>query len=245
MSKIRAPFYTARDWYIVQPTLYRYFSNEKWADLFFETGELWLSSFDAFRTHQDEQQGDIQEGELRVKSAYIQPGGTPAYLSARGKVPNNAYILCGAMSNDTSIASDFKAAGGIVIHDTTRFAKAVGHHIPGYMFGAEGPCNYAHMRSIDRDFGTAPTFPKDTEPYADRTRTRDAIALAWLGERLNVHPYYVKHPKFKHQLEYRLIWVTDRGVTGHLSIKVPEARVYCQRALNPLGTPPPSEHDIT
>jgi hypothetical protein len=220
MFKVR--FFGGLPWYIVQPVLYRYLPSQKWVDAFFATGELWLSSFSEFHAHQDEHGSHWLEGGVQFESDYRLADGRFSHLWVRSDYGRDAYVLCGSMSDDPDIARKFKAGGCIAIQDTTGFAKAVSRHIPGFVGGSEGPCIYASGRSVKRDFDLLPVDePGADEPPSDELQ-------AWLRDRLREYPYYVKASSFAYQLEYRIVWLTDREVDGHIVIRVPEARAHCQ-----------------
>jgi hypothetical protein len=145
-----------------------------WAEEFFATGALQLSSFDEFRKHPDETRLDSQEGDLQLELVGSAADGTPEYTFMTAEYGRNAYVLCGSRSNDPSIAKAFDADGYIAIQETVPFAESVAQQIPGFIEGSEGP--YDPIPPLRPQY-TA--IPVKQEQLGDRLR---GLALAGLVE---------------------------------------------------------------
>jgi hypothetical protein len=219
---IPVPF--SKPWRILQPVMYRMMAR-RWVDAFFDTGALRLSTFAQFRRHADEQRLDDQEGQLQFEHVGHDRNGEPRYLSVNGDFGRNAYVLCGSMSNAPALNEEFGTDAYIAIQNTTRFAEAVAVHIPGFIGGNEGPCAYLSARTIERDLSPIPWEHLRCPEHPGKLN--EPRVHAFLDQALGDHPYYLKHLSYARQVEYRLFWLTNREVDGHLDIMVPEAMRFC------------------
>jgi hypothetical protein len=107
-----------RPWIIRRPYVYRYLQKQ-FADEFFATGQLRISSFSQFSKHTDEARFDGQEGHGMVihnsVSANRSVGGYVTY-------GQDSYILCGSTLPSLDIASDFSTNSGFRVNDSVLFA---------------------------------------------------------------------------------------------------------------------------
>jgi hypothetical protein len=203
-------------WHVLQPVMYRLLGREH-VERFFADGTLRLSCFTQFHQHTDEQRLDAQEGGPRIQHEFRRPDGRPELITSRLMFGRNAYVLCGATVDSPDLAEKFGVDSCIAIQNTTGFANSVAQQIPGLVEGAEGPCIYGTM--FKRDLGVIAIEPP---PTADQLGQ-------FILNQVRHYPYFVKHSTFAHQLEYRLVWLTDHEVTEPLTVKVPAAIQHCQR----------------
>lgn len=125
-------------WQSRQPRVYR-FIDKKYADEFFNSGTLRLSSFRQFSQHTDEQRLDGSEGEGMVLHRTSENGGQTFF--ARLKATHNAYVLCGSLTPSLALMDAFESDSGITITDPPNFAKAIATKIPNFKSGIDGPCS--------------------------------------------------------------------------------------------------------
>src|ERR1041385_1726306 len=223
-------------WTLFTPPVFRYLPT-RYADEFFESGLLRLSSFRRFHQHTDEQRFDANEGNAILVHRNSEGTGQTAYVVASGG--RNAYVLCGSMRDHSELMKRFEADSYIRINDTNAFATAVARHVPGLNAGAEGPCLYQEERSVLRDLGpldfsgfgpgntSTPSGPviEITNPSPEQKAQIEKL----FREPFGLYPLFLKHKTFAHQSEYRLIWLTSADAEGFLDIRAPEAIQFCSR----------------
>lgn len=205
-------------WSIFTPCVFR-MMEKKYVDLFFETGDLMLSSFSRFSQHEDEERKD-DEGWNIIR--VIAPNTMIWAVTGHG---SDAYVLCGtSIKPDSEMLDRWKVDAAIQIFDTTAFAVEVARHIPGLTQGFEGYCYYSQgpieTKISDIQMEYFKNHPEDQ--HLDMNR------LAGFG--LNVAGqavYFRKHLKYRHQMEYRWVWLTSQKAEDTLIIRVPRAREFC------------------
>lgn len=142
-----------RPWTVRTPWVYRYLPAA-YVDLFFETGELRLSSFAAFQKHKDEEREDRREGNNLLIHRTEQKGGQTVVINM--DVGHDSYVLCGSALASRDLMAKFGCDSAIVIRDTTSFSNAVATQIPGFIGGLEGVCSYSKMKILMKDLGHLP-----------------------------------------------------------------------------------------
>lgn len=218
------PVTFARPWRIRRPYLYRYLEKEH-VNRFFNEGILRISSFAAFGKHPDEERMDDKEGSGVVM--HTNSEGTGQTIMARIDQGSNAYILCGATAFSEELKDAFARDSGFRINDTTSFADAVAHHIPGFRGGVEGSCLYLDNRTVSRNLGHIDLDQFKSQPNSSN------LDMGKLGGLLQTIAdddlCFTKPLKYAHQNEYRLIWFVPANVAGHIDIRCPEAANFCTR----------------
>lgn len=213
-----------REWHFRKPYLYRYLECE-FVDRFFDDGTLRLSSFLSFSKHADEQRKDGSEGWGIVTHQNAEgEGQTMMALMRHGQ---DAYVVCGSTMFDPELSNAFSTDSGFRINDTTMFADAVAHHIPGFRHGIEGLCLYVARRSVSRDLGRIDldALRDDQEPKNMSFEKMMSVFGAAAADDL----FFLKSNRYAHQNEYRLLWFAHGNSEVHLDIKCPEARQFCTR----------------
>lgn len=212
------------EWKIRRPYLYRYLEKQ-FVNAFFETGALRLSSFEAFSKHKDEQRLDGSEGRGIVSHTNSEGSGqTMMAVIGQG---HRAYVLCAATIYSPDIAQDFATNSGFRINDILGFSNAIARHIPGFNAGSEGSCHYLPKRVLDRDMGLVDIEAMRVSPGSknlDMGKMMQAV-FGMAGDDL----LFLKHIRYAHQNEYRLLWNTSRDIDTHIDIQCPEARQFCTR----------------
>lgn len=205
-------------WEVRLPSVTRYLGKE-YVDAFFHDGSLRLSSFEAFRQHADENQGDGREGLPQVESE--SPNSKGVFL---GVVGQECYILCGTVIEDRTLEASFHSEHGFRILDTIAFARCVAQCVPGFVGGMEGPCMYranTAMQAVSHE-PFRPPGPRDhPEEFGARLHAQQSdLAMSGL---------FIKSLQYAHQGEYRLLWFANGASKEPLDIKCPDALRHCKR----------------
>jgi len=211
---IRIPI--TKTWNISKPTVYRYLPK-KYVDSFFKDGSLRLSSFKQFKKHNNEQKLDGKEGEINFIHRNNSGAGQTIQVWSRHGL--NSYLLCGTTVYDEDMMKEFQCDSYIRINDITNFAIAISNHIPAFVEGAEGICDYKNKRIVEKDLGVIDLNRFKSEGEVNR----------FLLEKMKFFPCFLKEKKYAKQSEYRLIWHINQEVNDYIDIKVPEARQFCDR----------------
>ena len=203
-------------WSIFTPIIFR-MMERRYVEQFFATGELMISSFDRFSKHKDEQRKDVEGQNI------ICGRGSKATVFAVTGHGSDAFVLCGSAANDPQLMDAFACDAAIQIYDPTGFASVVTRHLPGVRQGFEGFCYYMDG-SIECNIG-------DFELDQLKTQAGDNLDLDRLGgfvlNMAGLAVFFRKAMRFRHQAEYRWVWITDHSVSESIVIHVPEARSFC------------------
>jgi hypothetical protein len=204
-------------WSVFTPIVYR-MMRRSYVERFFDTGELLVSSFDWFSKHADEERKD-KEGWNVVCGR-----GAKATVFAVTGHGREAYILCGTAVKDGSLMERFDADAAIQIYDPTAFASVLTRHLPGVRHGFEGFCYYIDgpIECNIGDFELDQLKGQATGKNLDLNRV-GGFMLNMAGMAV----FFRKATKFRHQLEYRWVWITDHPVAEPIIIRLPEARKLC------------------
>lgn len=214
-----------REWLLRRPYVYRYLDKTH-VDSFFERGALRIGSFELFSKHTDEARLDGSEGHGMVVNRNSEGEGST--VMGYMMLGASSYIFCGSSVFSDSVAEQFGTNSGFRINDTSAFADAVAHRIPGFRGGCEGHCIYVPSRMVPRDVGPVgiDQFKDDNDPI----KTSMDKMMGFLGGMAGDDPLFLKESKYSSQCEYRFVWHThDKKITGFLDIEVPEARQFCTR----------------
>jgi hypothetical protein len=203
-------------WSVFTPIIYRMMGRQ-YVDRFFETGELLVSSFDRFRQHPDEERRDKEGRNIICGRGKKQ---TVFAVTGHGR---DAFILCGTAAKDAHLMDAFSADAAIQIYDPTAFASVITRQLPGVRQGFEGFCYYIDG-SIECNIG-------DFELDQLKRTSGEQLDLNRLGgfvlNMAGLAVFFRKALRFRHQLEYRWVWITDHPVTDHLIIHAADARQFC------------------
>lgn len=195
-------------WVVQTPVVYRCLPRQ-YVDNFFRDGEIRLSSFTKFRQHPDEKFKDGMEGVL-FTVGYHRP--TNSHLSGVMESGWQSFILCGTTHNTQDKIKSFGADAAIQIFDTTSFGIEIGKQIRGLIKGIEGFCVYndGPIEFLLPDDKSPPEIFKEADKHA--ASGRDDLSLFTNGMDMpqTNAVYFKKRPQYQHEMEYRLVWVTDK-----------------------------------
>lgn len=210
-----------RSWSIRTPRVYR-FLEKQFVDDFFRTGALQLSSFQKFGEHSDEQRLDDKEGKTHLIHRTSANGGQTLHMEV--DYGADAYVLCGSMAPSKELMATFKRDSAIVITDTTWFGREVSKKIPQFKGGLEGPCSYQYRRIVEKDLGWLAFPPGEDGRTPD---PNDPLVQHAYNELNTKDGFFLKRENFRHQVEYRFVWLSGAPIQSTLHILVPDARRYC------------------
>jgi hypothetical protein len=196
------------NWVAVTPRVHRYMTRQH-VDEFFEFGKLRLSSFVAFGRHPYEKLRDAFEGWIQHEHVGG-AGDKKSFVSADKKFGQQSYVLCA--SSESNAFEKFHHTACITIKDTAQFANFVAREVPFFCGGFEGHCVYTG-RFESKDRGDPPSLD-------------DLAAFAqWLGLSAKPDLFLVKDPRYSHEVEYRLVFNSNKPVSESIDIVLPRAAV--------------------
>lgn len=212
MSVFGIPF--GYSWGVRTPVVIRSMES-KYVDAFFQSGSLRISSFDSFRKHPDELRRDEEEGTavMEIRSA----NSTMSAITFNGQ---EAYVLC-ASTVEPELSPD---QDGLIIDDTIAFAAAISRFLPGFVGGTEGLCTYRSntlYKAFDEHEFKPPVDGEDPEKWASQ---QDRV----IGRHMQ-NKFFIKHSRFSHESEYRMIWFCSGKPKDFVDIECVDAVRFCRR----------------
>jgi len=210
------------NWNICTPIVYRYLLSQ-FVDDFFRDGSIRLSTFERFSKHADEERLDDKEGKtFFVHRTQVNGGQT---ITAHATHGSRAYILSTSTIMNLELMNIFNSDSYIQINDTTQFGISIFKCLSNAISGFEGFCIYQNNRIIERNLGyiNLNLFKRhETSNKLDKKKIDEFI-----NSRMLHYPYFIKRTSFKHQFEYRVVWIVSALQNDFIDLKVPEARRYC------------------
>ena len=200
--------------------IYRILSDIKYVEDFFVNGNLYLSSFQNFRNYEDEMQGDITEGHCLVGG--FDGKDRSQYVSYEGGV--DAYVLCATNSLNENVIKDFKGVGAIKIKDSVNFGKEIARKLPYVNTGIGGDCIYVDSK--------VQTLKDEQNKIFQNIDFKDPISIKEeLYQITSGIEMFMKHKKYEHQQEHRLLWFSEVQIDNGIVIHCPEAIKYCDKII--------------
>ncbi len=220
------------------PRIFRYM-DKKFVDKFFETGELRLSSFEAFSRLENANLRDEKEGNLKLTVKY-----GDKVAEAEMGFGQDAFVLCATTLNteQEDTKNTFGHNCGFSIEDVNGFINAVinAFHTMCIKKGDKvhrlqvenvqhGPCMYLLSREhdaliIENNGNSLTEFLCGGNDIVvdDMIKTFSQYA----GE----HGMFLKLADHKDEHEYRILWHIEMDeVPPEIFISVPEAIKYCRK----------------
>ncbi|WP_371569761.1 hypothetical protein [Flavobacterium frigidarium] len=195
-------------------------SDIQYIEDFFVNGNIYLSSFKNFKKYEDEMQGDRTEGHNLVGG--FNGKDSSQYVSYEGGV--NAYVLCATSSLNENVIKDFKGVGAIKIKDSVNFGKEIARKLPFVKTGIEGDCIYGDSKVQTLENEQNKVF-QDID-FKNPVLIKEELSQITLGVEM-----FMKHNKYKHQQEHRLLWLSEVQIDSGVVIHCPEAIKYCDKII--------------
>lgn len=204
------------------PYLYRY-EDQRYIDLFFETGKILISSFHVYKSYQDNQLGDENEGRTKIFEQATDVPLLKSFVRGYSQAGNNHYCFCTSTVLDSRLFHTFSRDSVFRIKEMTGFAVAVMQAIEDatgeILFGN---CDYLYERIVkDRVGAFALEFGADDaaiEPL-------QFFSMDVFGNKL----LFAKLIEYQSQAEYRILWPTTQTVNASIVLECPEAIRYCEK----------------
>jgi hypothetical protein len=204
----------------VIPFLYRY-ENQKYIDIFFENGELFISSFHNYKKYKDNELGDIDEG----KSMNFAKSDNDLTLGSYVTTGMNEYSFCTSTILDESLFNTFSRNSVFRIKDPLNFILEITRSLQRVHQVMHGQCLYLDQRMLTKNVSGV-----NMESLKSKEGGISFEKLIQVSNYVQgLDAYFLKQKKYQHQSEYRILWQTDREVKNGIVIYCPEAIQYCEK----------------
>ena len=205
------------------PPVYRFLQKE-WVDEFFETGKLRLSSFSRFKSHEDSQRQDKEEG-YNILICNLDNNMT---IETHCHVKQTSFVLCASLLYDEKLYNDFEVTSCIEITNSFEFVKAVSQHVSDVYNIIVGPCLYIPDKKIVK-YASKEDFDKIYYNCNENEMNYDAL-FEFMDKSGGNDFFFVKPNRFSPQHEYRFLWQVDAPIVPeYMDVFVPEAIKYCRK----------------
>jgi hypothetical protein len=202
------------------PFLYRY-ENENHIDDFFKNGNLLISSFQNYKKYNDNELGDINEG----NSLNIANGENDKTIFCSSNVGKNDYTFCTSTILDRKHFLKFSRNSVFRITDPMNFIIEITRSIPRPYNVLHGNCIYVNERILTKKYKNINM--QMLENSEEQIMMEKMMHINQDVQKFDA--YFLKKRKYQEQSEYRIIWQTDREVNQGIIINCPEATKYCER----------------
>jgi hypothetical protein len=220
MRNFNSAFSHVINYISVIPFLYRY-ENQNHIDTFFESGDLFISSFYNYKKYEDNELGDTDEG----KSMNFAKSENDLTLSTYVTAGMKEYSFCTSTILDESLLNTFSRNSVFRIKDPLNFILEITRSLQRVHQVMHGHCLYLDQRILTKNV---------SEVDMESLKSEDGgISFEKLIQVSNyvqgMDAYFLKQKKYQHQSEYRILWQTDREVINGIVINCPEAIQYCEK----------------
>ncbi len=206
----------------VLPFLYRY-ENENFIDEFFETGNIFISSFHNYKKYVDNELGDKNEGSSMNHAL----SDTGLSIGSFSTVGINEYSFCTSTLLDRSLLTTFSRNSVFKIIDPINFILEVSRSLLRVRQVLHGNCIYLDHRILTKKITGVDMDSLKSEEGGISADKLFGISNFVQGN----DAYFLKEMKYQHQSEYRILWQTDRLVNEGIIINCPEAIKYCEKII--------------
>lgn len=208
------------NYYSVIPFLYRY-ENQNYIDTFFETGDLFISSFHNYKRYKDNELGDTDEG----ASMNIAQSDNDLSIGSYVTTGLNEYSFCTSTILDESLLNTFSRTSVFRIKDPLNFILEITRSLQRVHQVMHGHCLYLDQRILTKNISGV-----DMESLKSEDGGISFDKLMQVSNYVQgIDVYFLKQKKYQHQSEYRILWQTDREVENGIVINCSEAIKYCER----------------
>jgi hypothetical protein len=205
--------------YKIDP-IFRILGKKEHLDDFFENGNIFISSFENFKSYDDEMQGDISEGQSLIGG--FDKKGNGNHIFYEGGV--QAFILCTTNILSEEVIKDFNGVGAVKINNSVLFAREIAKKLPFVSTGIEGDCIYVDSKVQHLAGEQNELFQKIN--FADPRIINHNVAALSNGVEL-----FMKYKKYEHQQEHRLAWFSEKKIKRGIVVNCPEAIEYCEKIV--------------
>lgn len=204
------------------PSLYR-FIEAQYVDLFFEKGELKLTTFENCKNLEDENRKDTKEGQSEL---YGYDGGIKMQIGFG--VGSDAIMLC------TSLSSEYKDNNGTIfdkyieIFDVQGLLITIAEQLTknGYIINSIlfGPCFYTK-----KEFHNAVSSENFREKL-DKEKVFDWDEMTRIANTIGGNNMFFQKPIDKRlENEFRLLWIVDNiKKDQEIFVTIPHPEAYCR-----------------
>ncbi|RUV00180.1 hypothetical protein EOB36_17695 [Mesorhizobium sp. M6A.T.Cr.TU.017.01.1.1] len=203
------------------PPLHRHMAKQ-YVDMFWDNASLRLSTFDAFRQHKSEGQGDPLEGHA---SYMVNDQTQDRHFGTSTIVGANAYVL--SFTSRTTLSKEFGDDFFEVVEPVV-FSAEVANMIPGCTSVMIGSCIYVDAKLLIK-IGPAPAINDLLVGDGSTAVSLDKL-LAQGAAIQGPRQYFLKDRRYESQSEFRMVWETNAPVSAPLIVTLPALRQYCRRA---------------
>lgn len=204
----------------VTPYLYRY-ENQKYIDDFFKNGDIFISSFQQYKSYKDNELGDKEEGH----SFNVGDTDDNHTMISYTTVGHNDYCFCTSTILDRKLLEVFKRDSVFRIKDPINFILEINRSLQRVREVLFGNCIYLEHRTVRKKIGNVTLDSLKDEKEPDKISMDKIMNLPLNGP----ESYFLKTISYQHQSEYRMIWITDRPVNSGIILRCPEAIKYCEQ----------------
>lgn len=205
--------------YKIDP-VYRIVGENEYLDDFFENGNIFISSFENFKSYDDEMQGDISEGQSLIGG--FDKEGNGNHIFYEGGV--QAFILCTTNILSEAVIKDFNGVGAVKINNSVLFAREIAKKLPFVSTGIEGDCIYVDSKVQHLAGEQNELFQKIN--FADPRMIHQKVTALSSGVEL-----FMKYKKYEHQQEHRLAWFSEKKIKRGIVVNCTEAIEHCEKII--------------
>lgn len=206
---------------IVQPgSVFRYM-HQQYVDIFFQTGELKLSSYESNRAIEDAVRQDQNEG----TGEYVIVSRDRQLRYRIGARAFDQLMLCMSASTDVKRMMDhFGVDGCFEVMNTTGFGFEIARALHAFRFGREGVVTYenGHHRTLLLE-----NHPHLLDLTASEPTNEQVFGYMDAIGRTDFDLLFTKPLQFQEEKEYRFNWIC--GPNHPMVIKCPGALKYCRK----------------
>jgi hypothetical protein len=207
------------------PYLYRY-EDDIYIDQFFDTGKILISAFHVYKSYDDNQLGDPEEGRTKDFQAAVDSNLMKSFVIGHSEAGNNAYCFCTSTILDPKLFRVFKRNSVFRITDLAGFGteiyKSIKEATQEILFGN---CDYLYERILRGRLGM---IGLHFEPTENNIKGSDFFSMSLFGNKL----LFVKLIKYQSQCEYRILWQIEKDVNSSVILDCPEATKFCEKISN-------------
>lgn len=209
------------------PIIWRFLSDEQYANNFFETGELQLSPYCKFKELENEIRKDETEGRIHIVGI-----GSNYKCESDIGYGDNAYVLCCSLTNKNILSNGISYPVSIQINDLQAFIREVTivlNEKTSVINVKHGPCIYNDkiIKNKINDDSIHNILNASTNELNNILSNISNITNQVGGNNI----FFSKPICKQEECEYRIVWLTNMKQNNSIVINVPEAIKYCSKII--------------